>query len=68
MTDKPAEHTVPSWARAIIDNYRRSQKLGHHITDLMIFQRLEECRGMDPQDIEDGVGDLRDEHPEPDSK
>jgi hypothetical protein len=57
----PTELDVPHWATSMVDNFRRSQTLPSEVTDRMIFARLEECRGMDVADIEDAVGDLRDE-------
>ena len=57
----PKELDVPHWARAMVSNYRRSQNLPLAVTDRMIFARLEECGGMDPEDIEESVGNLRDE-------
>lgn len=61
MYSKPATLTVPSWAEAMVGNYRRSQGLGSHISNEMIFARIEECRGCEKEDIELAVGDLRDE-------
>lgn len=54
----PAELEVPSWAGAMVANYRRSQSLPDRVTDKMIFARIEECRGCDAADIELAVGDL----------
>ncbi len=54
----PAEKPVPSWATSMVSNYRRSQKLPDRVTDAMIFARTEECGAMDPDDIEQAVGDL----------
>lgn len=57
----PKELDVPHWAKSMVDNYRRSQNLPAEVTDRMIYARLEECRGMDPDDIEESVGYLRDD-------
>ena len=58
---KPRERDVPHWAMSMVGNYRSSQKLPPEVTDRMIYARIEECRGMNPEDIEDSVGSLRDE-------
>lgn len=54
----PNELDVPHWARSMVDNYRRSQKLPERVTDRMIYARLQECSGMDQELIEDAVRDL----------
>ena len=48
---------VPSYASAMISNYRRSCNIPKTIGDGIIFSLLEWCRGMDAQDIEDAVQD-----------
>lgn len=63
MTDEPKKLPVPSWAIAMVSNYRRSQNLGPHITDEHIFARVEEWRGANKEDVEAAVGDLREELP-----
>jgi len=52
---------VPSWATSMVSNYRRSQNLPDRVTDEMIFARLEDCRGMNPEDIEQAIDALIDE-------
>lgn len=56
---KILELDVPHWAAAMIGNYRSSQNLPPEVTDRMIFGRLQQCGGMDLDDIEDLVGQLR---------
>jgi len=45
----------------MVSNYRRSQNLPDRVTDEMIFARLEDCRGMNPEDIEQAIDALIDE-------
>lgn len=57
---KPGMPT-PSWAGSMIGNYRSSQNLPPEATDEMIFIMLELTSGMNPEDIEESVGELRTE-------
>jgi hypothetical protein len=57
----PKELDVPHWATSMVGNYRSSHNLPLEVTDRMIFARLQECQGMDPEDIEEAVGHLREE-------
>jgi hypothetical protein len=54
----PKELDVPHWATSMVGNYRSSQQLPLEVTDRMIFARLQECQGMDQEDIEEQVGHL----------
>jgi len=59
--ERPKELDVPHWAGSMVDNYRRSLNLPQRVTDRMIYARLEECRGMQLEDIEEAVKDLIEE-------
>lgn len=50
MAERPNEKDVPHWARSMVENFRRQLELPERVTDRMIFARLEECRGMMPDD------------------
>ena len=58
---KPLDLLPPSWAGSMIDNYRRQCDLPVEVTDGMIFARLQECSGMDPNDITEAVAELAEE-------
>lgn len=62
VTFQPA---IPSWAEAMVDNYRRQQNIPPHITDKQIFDRIERSRGMETCDVEAEVRDLIEENPAP---
>jgi hypothetical protein len=45
---EPVELDVPHWATSMVGNFRRELKLPTEVTDRMIYARLTETSGMDP--------------------
>lgn len=54
----PKEVDIPHWARSMVDNFRRELQLPERVTDRMIFARLQETSGMNPDDERVMVGNL----------
>lgn len=52
------DNEVPSWAMSMVGNYRRSCNVRSTATDKQVFDAIEECKGMMPNDIEEHVRDL----------
>jgi hypothetical protein len=57
----PKELDVPHWARSMVSNFRTELSLPEAVTDRMIYARLEETRGTDPEFELDRVRDLIEE-------
>lgn len=54
----PKELDVPHWAASTVRNYRTELQLPERVTDRMIFARLQETHGMNPDDERVLVGSL----------
>lgn len=54
----PKELDVPHWAASMVSNFRSELKLPERVTDRMIFARLQETHGMNPDDEKEMVHSL----------
>lgn len=57
----PKELDVPHWAIAMVNNHRSKLSLPERVTNRMIFARLQETKGMMPEDEEEMVRSLIEE-------